>query len=209
MAVRQGGAASEGNPRLRLALQNAKNANLPKDNMERAIQRGNSKDAITCTEVTYEGYAVHGVAIMVECMTDNLNRTVAALRTIFAKHGGSLGKSGSIAFLFDRKGAFTIRKTAVTEEALTVEMIEAGAEAIHSASDHFCITCSPEAFGKVQQRLERLQIVIEDAKLQHLAKPLTSVILHQQAEEKVIELIDTLEIYEDVQRVSHNMVTRM
>lgn len=152
MAAKQGGAMPESNPRLRLAIQNAKSANLPKDNIERAIKTGNNRNAATYTEVTYEGHAAHGVAVIVECMTDNLNRTVADVRAIFTKYGSGLGKSNALAFLFDRKGVFTIRQTAATdEEALTLAMIEAGAEAIEPEAGYSHITCPyDEARGETR-----------------------------------------------------------
>ncbi|MFM2428768.1 MAG: hypothetical protein RL012_652 [Bacteroidota bacterium] len=204
MAAKQGGAMPESNPRLRLAIQNAKSANLPKDNIDRAIKRGNSREAATYTEVTYEGHATHGVAVVVECMTDSLNRTVAAVRAIFTKYGGSLGKSNALAFLFDKKGVFTVKKEAATdEEALTLAMIEAGAEAIEPEAGYFRITCSLETFGRVQQGLEAMQIAIDDATLQHI--PNTSVTLNGDAAAKVTKLIDALEDHDDVQRVFHNM----
>jgi YebC/PmpR family DNA-binding regulatory protein len=205
MAAKQGGAMPESNPRLRLAIQNAKSANLPKDNIERAIKTGNNRNAATYTEVTYEGHAAHGVAVIVECMTDNLNRTVAAVRAIFTKYGSGLGKSNSLAFLFDRKGVFTIRQTAVTdEEALTLAMIEAGAEAIEPEAGYFHITCPLETFGYVQQRLEEMEIAMEDAALQYI--PNTSVILNRDTADKVLKLIDALEDNDDVQSVFHNMI---
>ncbi len=204
IAVKQGGTAPESNPRLRLSIQNAKSANLPKDNIERAIKKGNSKDAATYTEVAYEGHATHGVAVIVECMTDNLNRTVAAVRAIFTKHGGSLGKSNALAFLFDRKGVFTMKMESVTnEEALTLAMIESGAEAIEPEAGYFHITCPLETFGHVQQELETMQIAMHDAALQYV--PNTSVILNRDAAAKVTKLIEALEDHDDVQRVFHNM----
>lgn len=204
IAVKHGGAASESNPRLRLAIQNAKSANLPKDNIERAINKGNSRDATTYTEVTYEGHATHGVAVVVECMTDNLNRTVAAVRAIFTKYGGSLGKSNALAFLFDRKGVFTIKMESVTdEEALTLAMIESGAEAIEPEAEYFHIICPLETFGHIQQGLEAMKIAIDDAILRYI--PNTSVTLNRDAAAKVTKLIDALEDHDDVQRVFHNM----
>lgn len=205
MAAKQGGTMPESNPRLRLAIQNAKSENLPKDNIERAIKRGNGKDLTAYTEVTYEGYAAHGVAVIVECMTDNLNRTVAAVRAIFAKYRGRLGKSGSLTFLFDRRGVFTLKKEALTttEEVLTLAMIEAGAADIESAADCLRIICPLEIFGQVQQKLETLKIAIDSAALQYI--PNTSVVLNKHAEEEVMKLVDALEDHDDVQRVFQNM----
>jgi YebC/PmpR family DNA-binding regulatory protein len=204
IAVKQGGIAPESNPRLRLAVQNAKSANLPKDNIERAIKKGNNRNTAAYTEVTYEGYAAHGVAVIVECMTDNLNRTVAAIRAIFTKHGGSLGKSGSFSFLFDRKGVFILKKEAVANaEALALAMIEAGAETIEPEAGYCYVTCPLETFGHVQQRLETTQTAIDGAALQYV--PNTSVVLDRDAEARVMKLIDALEDDDDVQRVFHNM----
>lgn len=206
IAAKQGGTTPENNPRLRIAIQNARSANLPKDRIERAIKKGSSKDSAVYTEVTYEGYAMYGVAVMVACMTDNLNRTVAAVRAIFNKYGGCLGRSGSLAFLFDRKGTFTLKKEAVTdEEAMTLAMIEAGAEAIELEEDYFHITCPLENFGQVQQGLDTLQIAIDSASLQHV--PNTSITLNGDDAAQVMKLIDALEDHEDVQRAFHNMVS--
>lgn len=204
MAAKQGGPMPDSNPRLRLVIQNAKSANLPKDNIERAIKKGSGTDATDYTEVTYEGYAAHGVAVMVECMTDNLNRTVAAVRAAFSKYGGSLGKNGSLAFLFEHEGVFVLKKEVVAnEEALTLAMIEAGATAIEPEEEDFYITCPLETFGTAQKALEALQVPIEEAALQYT--PHTQVTLEQEAMTKVMKLIEVLEDNDDVQRVFHNM----
>lgn len=204
IAARQGGPTPDSNPRLRLAIQNAKGANLPKDNIERAIKKGSGADATDYTEVTYEGYATHGVAVIVECMTDNLNRTVAAVRAAFSKYGGSLGKNGSLAFLFERQGLFVLQKEAVTdEEALTLAMIEAGATAIEPEEAYFYITCPLDTFGEVQKALEALQVSIDEAAVQYT--PHTHIALEKDPAAKVMKLIDVLEDNDDVQRVFHNM----
>lgn len=206
-AAKQGGASPDGNPRLRLAIQNAKGANVPKDNIERAIAKGHKSDTAEYTEVTYEGYAPCGVAVIVECVTDNLNRTVAAVRAAFNKYGGSLGKSGSLAFLFDRKGVFVIPQEEVSDqETLDLAMIEAEAEAITPEDDCLYITCPLEAFGSVQKALEELQLVPESATLQYI--PHTPVSLQgEEAISKVMKLIEALEENEDVQTVYHNANT--
>ncbi len=203
-AAKQGGSVAESNPRLRLAIQNAKNANLPKGNIEKAIKKGSSGKADDYIEVAYEGYAAHGVAIIVECITDNPSRTVAAVRAIFTKYKGNLGKSGSLSFLFDRKGVFSLLQENVPdEEALTLAMIEACATAIKSEIEFLHITCPLEAFGQVQKVLETLLLPIEEATLQYI--PRTSVVLANDAASRVIKLIEALEDDDDVQRVSHNM----
>ncbi|MEL6607182.1 MAG: YebC/PmpR family DNA-binding transcriptional regulator [Bacteroidota bacterium] len=205
IAAKQGGPVPDSNPRLRLAIQNAKGANLPKDNIERAVKKGSGADATDYTEVTYEGYAAHGVAVIVECMTDNLNRTVAAVRAAFSKYGGSLGKNGSLAFLFERQGLFVLKQETVTdEEALTLAMIEAGATAIEPEEGYFYITCPLETFGEVQKTLEALSMPIDEAAVQYT--PHTHVTLEKDDVAKVMKLIDALEDNDDVQKVFHNMV---
>ena len=204
VAAKHGGEAPESNPRLRLAIQNAKGANVPKENIERAVKKGGGKDATAYTEVTYEGYAIHGVAVVVECMTDNLNRSVAGVRAAFAKYGGALGKSNSLAFLFDRKGIFVLpQAAAVDEEALTLAMIEAGADTIEPEGGFFYITCPLDAFGEVQKSLEAMHVPMEEAALQYI--PNTTVPLAGEDVEKVLKLIDVLEENDDVQRVFHNL----
>lgn len=204
IAAKQGGATPDSNPRLRLAIQNAKGANLPKDNIERAIKKGSGTDATDYTEITYEGYAAHGVAVIVECMTDNLNRTVAAVRAAFSKYGGSLGKNGSLAFLFERQGLFVLKQETMTdEEALTLAMIEAGATAIEPEEGYYYITCPLETFGEVQRALEVLQVPIDEAAVQYT--PHTHVALEEDPAAKVMKLVEVLEDNDDVQRVFHNM----
>jgi len=204
-AVRQSGAAPEANPRLRLAIQNAKGANMPKENIERAIHKGSGGEATDYTAVTYEGNAPYGVAIIVECMTDNLNRTVASIRATFSKHGGSLSKSGSVSFLFDRKGVFSIKAEAVKdEEAFTLELIDAGAEAIEAEEGYFYLTCSLTNFGSLQKKLEELAIEPAVASLQYI--PHTQVELEDEGFIKAMRLVEALEDNDDVQKVYHNLV---
>ncbi|MCK5471335.1 MAG: YebC/PmpR family DNA-binding transcriptional regulator, partial [Cyclobacteriaceae bacterium] len=129
IAAREGGGDPDGNPRLRLAVANAKGNNMPKDNIGRAIKKATGSDAEQYHETTYEGYATHGVAVFVECLTDNSNRTVSSVRSAFTKHGGSLGTNGSLEFIFDRKGVFSIKMTEdMDEDEFSLEMIDAGAE---------------------------------------------------------------------------------
>jgi YebC/PmpR family DNA-binding regulatory protein len=206
-AVKQGGNEVEANARLRLAIQNAKGANMPKENIERAINKGRAADTADFTTTTYEGNAPHGIALIVECTTDNLNRTVANVRATFSKHGGSLGKNGSVSFLFDRKGVFTIHANNVKdEEALTLSLIEAGAETIErdQEGDYYHVVTSLENFGPVQKTLEQLKIETASATLQQI--PQTPVALDEEAFAKVSKLIEALEDNEDVQKVYHNMV---
>ena len=205
VAVREGGPDADGNPRLRLAIQSAKAANMPKENIERAIKKGSGTDSAQYTEVTYEGYGPHGVAIYVECMTDNLNRTVASVRSAFSKHGGALGTNGSLEFLFDRKGVFTIKQgeTPFNEEEFTLELIDVGAEDVVFEDDYVIIYSLMEDFGAIQKKVESMHLEVESAELQRLPK--ITVALEFEALKKVMKLIDVLEDDDDVQKVYHNI----
>ncbi|WP_026462746.1 YebC/PmpR family DNA-binding transcriptional regulator [Adhaeribacter aquaticus] len=206
VAVREGGPDPEGNPRLRLAIQNSKAANMPKDNVERAIKKGSGSDGAVYTEVTYEGYATHGVAIFVECMTDNINRTVQNIRSAFNKYGGSLGTNGSLEFIFDRKGVFNIKLSdnlTLDEEEFTLEMIDAGAEEVAFEEDYVTVYCAMEDFGAMQKKVEALKLEVENAELQRI--PNTTVTLDEESLRKVMKFIDVLEDDDDVQKVYHNI----
>jgi len=203
IAVKEGGADPDGNPRLRLAIANAKGASMPKDNIQRAINKGSDKDAAALIETTYEGKGPHGVAIFVECTTDNLQRTVSNIRAHFNKHGGELGTNGSLAYLFERKGVFEIPKGDLNQEEFEMEAIDAGAEDISLEEDHFTITTAMEDFGQMMKKLEQLKIEPETAALQRI--PRTSVTLDEDAIRKALKLIDILEEDEDVQNVFHNL----
>lgn len=203
-AAQQGSAAPEANPRLRLAIQNAKGANVPKENIERAIHKGSGEDIANYTAVTYEGHAPHGVAVIVECMTDNLNRTVTSVRATLSKYGGSLGKSGSVAFLFDRKGVFSIRAEDVADaEAMTLALIEIGAETLEAERGHFYTTCTLENFSVLQRQLAALSIEPVESSLQYL--PQVHVDLADDTWRSVMKLIEALEDNDDVQQVYHNL----
>lgn len=202
VAAKEGGPNPEANPRLRLAIQNARRANMPKEVIERAIHKGSS-GAESYTEVIYEGYGPGGVAIMIEAMTDNTNRTVSQLRTLFSRGGGSLGTSGSVSYLFSRKGVFVIPAERIPHEELFIEkLIEAGAEDIESG-EQTVVTCSFEDFGAVQQALEGLGIEPEEANLQWI--PTTYVQLSWEEAQKTLRLIDQIEDLDDVQKVHHNL----
>ncbi len=205
VAVKEGGADPDGNPRLRLAIQSAKAVNMPKDNIERAIKKGSGADEANYTEVTYEGYASHGVAVCVECLTDNLNRTVASVRSAFNKHGGALGTTGSLDFLFDRKGVFVLKKSEkpLDEEEFTFEMIDAGAEEVLFEDEFVTVYCAMEDFGAMQKKVESLALEVESAELQRIPK--TTVALDDESVKKVLKLIDVLEDDDDVQKVYHNL----
>jgi len=206
VAVREGGPDPDSNPRLRLAIQNSKAANMPKDNVERAIKKGSGTDSEAYHEVSYEGYASHGVAVFVECLTDNLNRTIQNVRSAFNKHGGSLGTKGSLEFIFDRKGVFTIKlsdNVTLNEDDFTLEMIDAGAEDVEFEEEYVTIYCSMEDFGTLQKKTEALKLEVENAELQRIPK--TTVALDAEGLKKVMKLIDALEDDDDVQKVYHNI----
>lgn len=204
IAVKEGGPDPDGNPRLRLAIQNAKGVNMPKDNIDRAIKKNAGADADSYIETTYEGYASHGVAVFVECTTDNINRTVQNVRATFNKYGGNLGTNGSLQFIFTRKGIFTIPvPEEFNEEDFTLNMIDAGAEDIAVEDNYIHITCALEDFGKTHKVLESLSIESESAELQRV--PNTLVKLEDEAFLKVMKLIEHLEDDDDVQKVYHNI----
>ena len=202
VAVREGGVDQDANPRLRLALQNAKGANMPKDNISRAISKASSEGA-DYQEVAFEGYGPGGVAIFVECLTNNNNRTVSQIRSIFTRRGGSLGTNGSLSFLFDRKGVFTIPKEGLNPEEFELEIIDACVEEIEEESDFFVITTALEDFGTVQKKLEELEIQPENAELQRI--PNNTKELNPSEALKFLKVIDEFEEDEDVQNVYHNL----
>jgi YebC/PmpR family DNA-binding regulatory protein len=203
VAVKEGGPDPESNTRLRMALQNAKGVNMPKDNVERAIKKASSDDS-KLEPITLEGYSPGGVAIFVECLTDNNNRTVSSIRAIFNKYGGNLGKNGSIAFLFDQKGVFTIpKKDDMDLETLELELIDAGAEDIEVEDEILTVYTAKEDFGNVQKKLDELEIAPENASLQQIPK--TTKELDVDSALKVMKMIDAFEEDDDVQNVYHNL----
>ncbi len=204
VAVREGGSPDpDFNPRLRAAIANAKGVNMPKDNVERAIKKASESGGAQFLELTYEGYAPGGIALFVECTTDNQNRTVSNVRSYFNKHGGNLATSGSVDFLFDRKGIFVVPQGELDEDEFTLELIDAGAEDVELEDGEFTITCSFEDFGNMQKFLEEKQVEVSSAGLQRIPKNTVSVDLD--TARKVLRLIDVLEDDDDVQAVYHNM----
>jgi len=204
IAAKEGGGDADSNPRLRLAVNNAKGNNMPKDNIERAIKKATGAEADTYQETTYEGYGPFGVAIFVECLTDNTNRTVSNVRAAFTKHGGSLGTNGSLEFIFARKGVFTIKLiNGINEDDFTLEIIDSGAEDVTSEDGYLTVTCEMSDFGKIQKRLDELKIEAENAELQRI--PNTLVTLENDTFAKVMKLIELLEDNDDIQKVFHNL----
>lgn len=203
IAAKEGGADPELNPRLRLAVQNAKGANMPKDNIERAIKKATGAEADSYIETSFEGYGPAGIAIFVECLTDNNNRTVSSIRAAFNKHGGSLGTNGSLSFLFERKGVFTIKPEGINIDDLQLELIDAGAEDIETDGDRIIVTCAKEDFGSVNKKLNELGIEPEEALLKRV--PNDTKKLDVESAKKVLRLIEALEDDDDVQNVYHNL----
>ena len=204
VAVKEGGGTDpDSNPRLRTAIANAKGVNMPKDNVARAISKAGDKDSANFMEVTYEGYAPGGIGIFVECTTDNLQRTVSNVRSYFTKHGGSLGKNGSLSFIFDRKGVFNFPVGDLDVEELELEIIDAGAEDIELEDGFVTVTTALEDFGTMQKKLEELNIETESAKLERI--PNNTEALDVESAKKVLKLIDVIEDDDDVQEVYHNL----
>ncbi|MCU0454896.1 MAG: YebC/PmpR family DNA-binding transcriptional regulator [Bacteroidales bacterium] len=203
LAARDGGSDPDMNARLRLAIQNAKGANMPKDNIERAIKKATGSDSVSYIETSFEGYAPHGIAVFVEGLTDNNNRTVASVRSAFNKFGGNLGTNGSLSFLFDRKGIFTIANEGQNIEELELEMIDAGAEDFEVDEDTITITCAKEDFGNVSKKLAQMGIEPEESRLKRI--PNDTKKLDVESAKKVLRFIEVLEDDDDVQNVYHNL----
>jgi YebC/PmpR family DNA-binding regulatory protein len=203
IAAKEGGGDPETNARLRLAIQNAKGANMPKDNIERAIKKATGSEAESYIETSFEGYAPHGIAIFVECLTDNNNRTVASVRSVFNKYGGNLGTNGSLSFLFERKGIFTIQNEGFSQEELELEMIDAGAQGMEVDGDTVTITCAKEDFGSVSRKLAELGIEPEESGLKRI--PNDTKKLDVESAKKVLKFVEALEDDDDIQNVYHNL----
>ncbi len=203
VAVKEGGSDPDANPRLRLAIANAKGISMPKDNIERAINKGKDKDSANFIELTYEGYLSNGIAVFIECTTDNQQRTVSNIRAIFNKYNGNLGTNGSLSFIFERKGIFTVPQGDLDQDGFELEMIDAGAEDIELEDGFFSITTAMEDFGKVQKKLEELGIEPENAELQRI--PNDTVTLAEEDARKILKVIEAFEDDDDVQKVFHNL----
>lgn len=202
IAVKEAGSDPDANPRLRLAIQNAKGVNMPKENVDRAINKAD-KEGGDLQEVTFEGYAPHGVAVFIECLTDNNQRTVSMVRSIFNKRGGNLGTNGSLSFIFDRKGVFTVKKGDLDPEEFELEIIDAGVEDFENEEDVFIITTAMEDFGSVQKKLDDMGVEIENAELQRI--PNNTKELPVEEAKKVLKTIEEFEDIDDVQNVYHNL----
>ena len=203
IAVRLGGADLTGNMRLKLAMQKAKANNIPKENIQRAIQKGQGSLAgANYEEIVYEGYGPAGVAVMIEILTDNRNRTAADVRHLFSKYGGNLGESGCVSWMFKHKGLFVVETGGISEEDLMMLVIEAGAEDMKVEEDAFEIITAPDDFDAVQQALEDQKIVPVIAEITMI--PETIAELNDADSEKMIKLLEILEEHDDVQNVYSN-----
>jgi YebC/PmpR family DNA-binding regulatory protein len=203
IAARDGGGSGSGNPRLRLAVEKAQAANMPAENIKRAIQRGTGElPGISYEEVTYEGYAPGGVAIVVECVTDNKNRTVAEIRHILDRYNGKLGATNSVARLFHRKGIIRIARTAAAEDDLMGIIIEAGADDMVTEDETYEIVTSPEAFETVRLAIVAKGIKAEEAEIQRV--PELTVKVEGKDAEHVLKIIEAIEDHDDTQHVYAN-----
>lgn len=203
IAARHGGGDPDGNPRLRLAIDNAKAANMPAENIERAIKKATGElEGATYHEVMYEGYGPGGIAILVEAATDNKNRTVAEIRHIFTRNGGSLGESNSVAWMFERKGIITVKREGKSEEEMMEIILDAGADDLQTEEDFFEVITSLESFERVRKVLLEKKLNIENASLQWMAK--NQVAVSGEDSEKLMKLIEALEDCDDVQNVYSN-----
>jgi len=203
IAVRESGSDPDSNPRLRLAIANAKGANMPKDNLLRAINKA-EKEGADLQEVTFEGYGPGGVAIFIECLTDNNLRTVSNMRSIFNKRNGNLGTNGSLSFIFNRKGVFTIQaKEGLDPEEFELELIDFGLEEFDNQNDRYVLITAMEDFNRMQKKLEALNIEVENAELQRI--PATTTKLDVESSKKVLQMVEAFEDDDDVQNVYHNL----
>ncbi len=204
IAAREGGGDPAGNFRLRVVIEKARGVNMPQENIKRAIQKGtgDSKDASAFEEILYEGYGPAGVALLISVVTDNRNRTAADVRNILSRNGGSLGESGCVLWMFDKKGIFTFSSEKVNEDDIFMVATDAGADDVNSEDGNIEVTCVPQDFQSLRETLEKNGFIPEDSKISMLPK--TTVSLDEDGARKVLKLIDLLEDYDDVQEVYSN-----
>lgn len=203
VAARGGGGDPEYNLTLRYAIDEAKAANMPKDTIAKAIKRGmGESEGVSYEEIRYEGYAPSGVALIVDCLTDNLNRAAAEIRKIFEKGGGNLGKPGAVAFGFEQKGLMLFDAARVTEEQLMEAALEAGADDVVESGGAWEVTCAPRDFHAVRDALKAAGLEPDSAEVTML--PQTTVVCDAATGAKVLRLIDAIEDHDDVQKVYHN-----
>jgi YebC/PmpR family DNA-binding regulatory protein len=203
VAARSGGGDPEGNARLRKAILDAKAGNMPNDTIDRAVRRGTGEEeGVNYEEITYEGYGPGGVALLIQSMTDNRNRTVAEIRHLFSKNGGNLGESGSVGWMFEKKGYIVVDKSAKSEEELFELAIDAGADDLRDDEDNFEIITSPEAFDKVLMAIKGAGIEPQVAEIEMV--PQNYIRLEGADARQMLKLMEALEDHDDVQKVSAN-----
>ncbi len=203
MAVKQSGPSVDSNPRLRTAVNNAKGVSMPKDRIDAAIKRASEKDSKGYEELVYEGYGPHAIAILIECATDNLNRTVGNVRSYFTRNDGVLGKNGSLDFIFSRKGVFMLSGENQSIDDLELELIDFGADEVFEVDGNICVYTEFSDFGGMLKALDTKGMTIISAELQRI--PNTTIDLTEEQEEEVMKLIDKFEDDDDVQAVYHNI----
>lgn len=203
IAVKQGGPNPDNNPKLRMAIQNAKGVNMPKDRVESAIKRASSKEEKDYQEVVYEGYAPHGVPVLVVCATDNPTRTVANVRLHFSKNDGSMGNSGSVSFMFEHKGVFRFAPERINLDKQELDLIDAGAEDIEKGDEEIIVYTKFTDFGQMAKFLEAKGMEAKSSELQYI--PTTTKELSEEQQDEVLKLVETLEADDDVQNVFHNL----
>jgi YebC/PmpR family DNA-binding regulatory protein len=203
VAARMGGGDINANPRLRTAVLTARGNSMPNDNIERAIKKGTGElEGVTYEEIQYEGYGPGGAAIIAQVVTDNKNRTVSEIRRLFAKHGGNMGETGCVSWMFDNKGLITVEKSQADEERLMAIVLEAGAEDFREEDEIFEIVSSPEDFAAVKDRLDQEKIAVTSAQITLVPK--NTVDVDAKHVEQILKLTEELEDHDDVQSVSAN-----
>jgi len=202
VAASEGGSDPESNPRLRAAVQNARGMNMPKDTIQRAISKAD-RDNSAFLELTFEGMLSHGIGVFVDCLTDNRNRTISNVRSIFNKRGGSLGTNGSLSFMFERKGVISLPKGDLDPEEFELELIDAGVEEVELEEDTYMITTAMEDFHAVQLKLQEMGLEVESAELQRIPNDALDLPVEQAIQ--IMRVIEEFEDDDDVQSVSHNL----
>lgn len=203
IAVKQAGPNPDNNPKLRMAIQNAKGVNMPKDRVDAAIKRASSKEEKDYQEVIYEGYAPHGVPVLVVCATDNPTRTVANIRLHFSKNGGSMGNSGTVLFMFEHRGVFKFDPAKLNLDELELDLIDAGAEDIERGEEEIIVYTKFTDFGQMQKFIEDKKLDAISSELQYI--PNATKELTEEQQDEVLKLIEAIEADDDVQTVFHNL----
>ncbi|MFW6232526.1 MAG: YebC/PmpR family DNA-binding transcriptional regulator, partial [Bacteroidota bacterium] len=204
ISARQGGGDPDTNPRLRLAVTNARAVNMPSDNITRAIKKGTGEiEGVNYEEVTYEGYAPNGVAVILEAVTDNKNRTVAEIRSMFSKLGGNMGETNSVAWNFDRMGVIIIKTDGKSEDELLEHVLESGAEDLEYDEDTSRVVCPMENFAQVNRYFEEKGFAVEEARLEYIPQNMVKISTSDDAK-KILKFIDTFEDHDDVQNLFSN-----